>query len=137
MCYAQTLSGMTELPAGRELTVTPELTLRRTSDKTNGDGHGDGRAANNKLVVSADMKFRPRADLVFDATLNPDFSQVELDAPQLASNAQFALFYPEKRPFFLEGADILSTPLAAIYTRSITDPAWGARLTRRSDGQIR
>jgi Domain of unknown function (DUF5916) len=130
MCYAQTLSGMKELPLGRELTLTPQLTFRRTSDKTN----GVGQSGKSDLIPSVDVKFRPRADLVFDATINPDFSQVELDAPQLASNAQFALFFPEKRPFFLEGADILSTPFNAIYTRSVTDPAWGARLTQRNDG---
>ncbi len=130
LCYAQTLSGMKDLPHGRELTVTPQITLRRISDKTN----GTAQATKSDFIPSLDMKFRPRADLVFDATINPDFSQVELDAPQLASNAQFALFFPEKRPFFLEGADILSTPFSAIYTRSITDPAWGARLTQRNNG---
>jgi Domain of unknown function (DUF5916) len=130
MCYAQTLTGMQDLPHGRELTVTPQLTLRRASDKTNGVGN----PGKSDFIPSLDVKFRPRADLVFDATINPDFSQVELDEPQLASNAQFALFVPEKRPFFLEGADILSTPLNAIYTRSITDPAWGARLTQRNEG---
>jgi hypothetical protein len=81
-----------------------------------------------------DIKWRPRADIVIDATINPDFSQVELDTPQLAGNAQFALFFPEKRPFFLEGADILQSPFNAIYTRSVTDPAWGVRATQRGAG---
>ena len=134
LCYAQTLTGMRDLPHGRELTVTPQLTFRRASDKTNSVANNAGRAVKSDFIPSLDVKFRPRADVVFDATINPDFSQVELDAPQLASNAQFALFFPEKRPFFLEGADILSTPFNAIYTRSITDPAWGARLTQRNEG---
>ena len=143
LCYAQTLGGMKDLPSGRELTVTPQLTVRSGKDVTTNrtsseasNSNGNGRnGRKNDFIVSADIKFRPRADMVFDATINPDFSQVELDAPQLASNAQFALFFPEKRPFFLEGADILSTPFGgAIYTRSITDPAWGARLTKRDSG---
>ncbi len=137
LCYAQTLGGMKDLPSGRELTVTPQLTFRSGKDVTNGvsTNAADGKTGRkNDFIASADIKFRPRADMVFDVTINPDFSQVELDAPQLASNAQFALFFPEKRPFFLEGADILSTPFGgAIYTRSITDPAWGTRLTKRSD----
>jgi hypothetical protein len=129
-CYAQPLTGMLELPPGRELTVTPQMTLRRTSDRINNGGTSN----KNSFIAGADIKLRPRADLVFDATINPDFSQVELDTPQLAANAQFALFFPEKRPFFLEGTDILASPFnGAIYTRSITDPAWGARLTRRFD----
>ncbi|MEO8102749.1 MAG: DUF5916 domain-containing protein [Betaproteobacteria bacterium] len=131
LCYAQALEGLTNLPAGREFTVTPQMTLRRATDRTN-NGPRDTR---NNIVAGVDVKFRPRPDLVFDATINPDFSQVELDTPQLATNAQFALFYPEKRPFFLEGVDILSSPFnGAIYTRSINDPAWGARLTKRDDG---
>ncbi len=131
LCYAQSLEGMKELPAGRELTVIPQLTLRRGSDQFN----GGSKSNKTNFVVGVDAKFRPRSDLVFDATINPDYSQVELDSPQLASNAQFALFFPEKRPFFLEGADILSTPFnGAIYTRSINDPAWGARLTQRGGG---
>jgi hypothetical protein len=84
-------------------------------------------------VVGVDVKFRPSADWVIDATINPDFSQVELDTPQLAANAQFALFFPEQRPFFLEGADILSSPMNAIYTRAVNDPAWGLRATKRAD----
>ena len=131
MCYAQTLDGMRELPTGREFTVTPQMTLRRTTDELN----NGPRRNKSDFVAGLDVKFRPRADMVFDATINPDFSQVELDTPQLATNAQFALFFPEKRPFFLEGADILTSPFGgALYTRSITDPAWGARLTRRNDG---
>lgn len=130
LTYAQTLNGMKDLPSGREFTVTPQLTWRRNMDRTNGVGVN----GKNDFVVGADVKFRSRPDLVFDATVNPDFSQVELDTPQLGANAQFALFFPEKRPFFLEGADILSMPINAIYTRSINDPAWGARLTQRKDG---
>jgi hypothetical protein len=130
MAYAQTLAGMKDLPNGREFTLTPQVTWRNTSDRIN----GSGIRGNNDFVAGADVKFRPRPDLVFDATINPDFSQVELDTPQLAANAQFALFFLEKRPFFLEGADILSTPINAIYTRSINDPAWGTRLTQRKDG---
>ena len=134
LCYAQTLEGMRELPAGRELTVTPQMTLRHTTDQASDNTATGPRRTRSDYVAGVDVKFRPRPDMVFDATINPDFSQVELDTPQLATNAQFALFFPEKRPFFLEGADILSSPFSgAIYTRSITDPAWGARLTGRND----
>ncbi len=129
LCYGQSLLGMDGLPDGHEFTLTPQLTWRRSGDNTN----GVGSAGHNDFVVSADVKYRPRADLVFDATINPDFSQVELDTPQLAANSQFALFFPEKRAFFQEGADILSSPFSAIYTRSINNPAWGARLTQRNE----
>jgi hypothetical protein len=108
------------------LSVRPEVTVRSTR-------HADGLGAQREreLSVGAQIKWRPRADWVVDATLNPDFSQVELDVPQLAGNTRFALSVPEKRPFFLESTDVLDLPLAAFYSRSVTDPGWGLRATWR------
>ncbi|MDR7270306.1 hypothetical protein J2X20_002964 [Pelomonas saccharophila] len=118
----------------------PELTLRSTRDSSEADGTRRSR----KASLGAEFKWRPRADWVVDATLNPDFSQVELDAPQLAGNTRFALSVPEKRPFFLESADVVgptqadesgeNRSLAAFYTRAITDPDWGLRATWRGAG---
>jgi Domain of unknown function (DUF5916) len=71
-------------------------------------------------------------DLTLDATLNPDFSQVEADVAQLQENTQFALFYPESRPFFLEGEDYYSSPLQAVFTRTVADPNAGAKFTGRT-----
>ena len=64
-----------------------------------------------------------------DATANPDFSQVESDAGLVTINQRFALFYPEKRPFFLEGIELFSTPNQLVYTRQIANPAAGAKVT--------
>jgi len=108
------------------LSVRPELTLRSARSS---DGVVEQRSSRGAL--GAEIKWRPRADWVFDATLNPDFSQVELDVPQLAGNTRFALSVPEKRPFFLESTDVLDLPLAAFYSRSVTDPGWGLRATWR------
>jgi hypothetical protein len=129
MCLNEPLTGLVDLPSALHLALTPNATARGVEVR---DRPG-ARREETELVPSLDLKWRPRADLIVDATLNPDFSQVELDTPQLAANAQFALFFPEKRPFFLEGADIYESPIRAIYTRAITDPAWGARITQRSD----
>ena len=54
---------------------------------------------------------------------------VESDVAQISTNERFALFFPEKRPFFLEGLDLFDTPISAVYTRTITDPKWGLRDT--------
>ena len=130
LCLSEPLTGLSDLPPTRFLQATPNGTLRSvTTHDLPAPSHRD-----NDAIASLDLKWRPRADVVVDATLNPDFSQVELDTPQLAGNTQFALYYPEKRPFFLEGADIFQSPLQAIYTRSVTDPAWGARATQRTGG---
>ncbi|WP_164079173.1 DUF5916 domain-containing protein, partial [Stenotrophomonas maltophilia] len=67
----------------------------------------EGSRRSRKASLGAEIKWRPRADWVIDATLNPDFSKVELDEPQLAGNTRFALSVPEKRPFFLESADVV------------------------------
>src|SRR5512137_872872 len=82
------------------------------------------------------MKLNPGANLrlVFtnlsiDATVNPDFSQVETDASQVTVNERFALFYPEKRPFFLEGIELFATPNQLVYTRQIANPIGGGKVT--------
>lgn len=129
ICLNDPLTGLDDLPATTHLQVTPNVTVRSVTTK----GDGEPRRRENDAVPSLDLKWRPRADVIVDATLNPDFSQVELDTPQLSGNAQFALFFPEKRPFFLEGADILEGPMRAIYTRTVTDPAWGVRATQRAE----
>ena len=81
-----------------------------------------------------DAKWTPNANTAIDATLNPDFSQVESDVAQIAANQRFALFFPEKRPFFLEGLELFSTPIQAVYTRTITSPRFGVRSTGEADG---
>jgi hypothetical protein len=68
--------------------------------------------------AGVDLKWHPSQDLTLDATINPDFAQVEAD--QLVLNlTTYETYYPEKRPFFLEGNDIFSTPTQVLYTRRI------------------
>ena len=110
LCHAQRVE-LTGLPTGGTLVAAPYAT------------------GGNDLRAGADLKWTPGAGTALDATLRPDFSQIEADVPQLSVNSQFALFYPEKRPFFLEGSDLFQTPLQLVYTRSIAAPAWGARAT--------
>ena len=99
------------------------MTVRSGDDAAAGERR---RARENDIVPSLDLKWRPRADVVVDATLNPDFSQVELDTPQLAGNTQFALFFPEKRPVLPRGRrHPRSRRSTRIYTRSVTDPVVG------------
>ena len=124
----QPLAGVSLPQSQQFLTLRPSLTLRTTRSEE----VGQPRQSKTEVDASLDVKWRPRAELVVDATLNPDFSQVALDVPQLAGNSRFALFFPEKRPFFFESADLLRTPTEALYTRSFTAPRWGLRGTWRS-----
>jgi hypothetical protein len=107
--------------------IKPELTVR-----SNSDADSAGRNRFNKGSLGLEINARPRADMVFNATLNPDFSQVEIDEPTATGASRIALSLPEKRGFFLESADVLGLPLAAFYSRTVADPEWGLRGTWRA-----
>lgn len=119
------LSGIQGLRPGRLVEVNPTFTARREGT-TDEDGF---RRGPTEPDVGVNLKYGITSELTLDATLNPDFSTVEADADQITVNERFALSLQEKRPFFLEGADLFSTPEALVYTRSIVAPAAGARVT--------
>jgi hypothetical protein len=79
--------------------------------------------------LGLDSKIVIKDSFVFDATVNPDFSQVESDEPQVTTNQRFEVYFPEKRPFFLENAAYFQTPIRLVFTRRIADPNYGVRLT--------
>ena len=99
-------------------------------------GSVDGARRDDASYAYGSADVEPGANLRFgftnisiDATVNPDFSQVETDATQVTVNERFALFYPEKRPFFLEGIELFATPNQLVYTRQIADPIAGGKVT--------
>jgi uncharacterized protein DUF5916 len=134
VCRSNTLIGMERLPAGGHLVAAPYLS-------GSADAHPRDGVVGSPLVedgakphVGIDVKYTPNADNAIDLTIKPDFSQVESDTAQISANERFALFFPEKRPFFLEGADLFQTPIQAVYTRTITAPVWGGRVTGKEAG---
>jgi hypothetical protein len=90
-----------------------------------------GGADQRRGSLGVEGWWRPRADWLVNATLNPDFAQVDIDAPQTSGNRAVALALPEKRRYFLESADVLGLPVAAFYSRTVADPRWGLRATWR------
>jgi hypothetical protein len=120
------IDGLGRPPAGWSWQIQPTVTARRLRESPQRPG-----GSRSHIDAGVDVKVRPHAEWVVDATLNPDFSQVELDVPQLSRNSQFALFFAEKRPFFLESRDLFELQSTALYSRSIADPRWGARVTHR------
>ncbi|MFN2384971.1 MAG: DUF5916 domain-containing protein [Thermoanaerobaculia bacterium] len=130
ICRSNPLTGLQGLPEGGKLIVAPYLTgaqIARPSGELgteleNDDPEGDG---------GLDAKWTPSENTALDLTINPDFSQIESDVAQIGVNERFALFFPEKRPFFLESIELFRTPMQAVYTRTITSPRWGARATGR------
>jgi len=99
----------------------------------------EGRLSRDKAArdLSLTGKYGLTSSLIFDGTYNPDFSQVEADAGQVDINLRYDLFYPEKRPFFMEGSDNFNLAgaterdylLSAVNTRNIIDPQVGVKLT--------
>ena len=81
------------------------------------------------MDLGLDTKAILKDSLVLDFTLNPDFSEVESDEPQVTVNQRFEVFFPEKRPFFLENSTFFQTPINLLFTRRIADPQYGARMT--------
>jgi hypothetical protein len=72
--------------------------------------------------------------IVLDATINPDFSDIESDQPQFTVNQRYPVYFPELRPFFLENANYFATPIQLLYTRNIVHPEFGARATGKIGG---
>jgi hypothetical protein len=130
ICHSRELRGLKGLPSAGHVTIAPYATGQAVSRApTAGDPLVDEPTEADGGV---DLKWTPAAAAAIDLTINPDFSQVEADVAQIAVNNRFALFFPEKRPFFLEGVDLLDTPITAVYTRTITSPRWGGRATGKA-----
>ena len=124
------LDGLTDLSTSRNIEILPTFTAINFGalDRTTGDFVRDGTTPEGGL----NFKYGVTSNLTVDLTLNPDFSQIESDRPQIEVNQRFALFFPELRPFFLEGAEIFhinATPLTTVHTRTIVNPFYGAKLT--------
>lgn len=132
LCHMRPLGGLEDLPETWHLTVAPYARVGAREEREPQAGGGTD-LEDQPLDADAgfDLQWAPAADHVFDLTVNPDFSQVEPDVAQIRENERFALFFPELRPFFLERADLLETPIRLIHTRTITSPRWGARATGR------
>jgi hypothetical protein len=80
-----------------------------------------------------DAKVVVKDALTVDATVNPDFSQVESDEPQVTVNQRYEVYFPEKRPFFLENANLFETPTQLFFSRRIADPQVGLRLSGKKN----
>jgi Domain of unknown function (DUF5916) len=132
ICRSNFLVGLERLPAGGGIVFAPYAS--GIYESVPREDLGSPLDDSFEATGGFDAKWRPNASTVVDATINPDFSQIESDVALIAANERFALLVPEKRPFFLEGAELLLTPLQAVYTRTMTDPQWGARATGRAGG---
>jgi hypothetical protein len=144
------ITGLDEIKYERTLEITPSITLGETGRRlrvfpryrVNEVGYYDpvnnplglretGRFVNLpiKQDIGVTLKYTVTPNITLDAAYNPDFAEIEADAPVVSANQRFPIFFEEKRPFFLEGADTFQTPLQVFYSRQIFDPDFAAKLT--------
>lgn len=124
------LNGIKNIKSGNNIELLPYLLGTQSSYLADPYNPESEFKYDNPLgAFGVSGKYSLSTTLTLDGTYNPDFSQVEADAPQININSPFALFFPEKRPFFLEGINYFSTPINVAYTRSINNPLFAAKLT--------
>ncbi len=125
-----TIQGFRDISPGRNLQFIPYTSVGAFRSLDERDPAGD-RFTGKHLAPKAglDSKVVIKDSLVLDATINPDFGQIESDDPQVTVNQRFEVFFPEKRPFFQENSNYFQTPFNLVFTRRIVDPLYGVRLT--------
>ena len=128
LCQLGTLKGIQGIEQKGKLEFLPTLIGSQSSEL---DENNALKKGSSEGEVSMGIKYSLSSDRVAEIAINPDFSQVEADEEQIDVNTTFALNYPEKRPFFNEGADLTDTPVSVVYTRSINNPTGVGRIINR------
>lgn len=125
-----TLRGLTGLRSGLVLDLIPSVTSRAEGVIRPGGWSYDYQ----KPEVGMNVRWGVTNNLTLSGTANPDFSQVESDVGAVSFDPRSALFFPERRPFFLEGIEQFATPNSLVYSRRIVQPIAAAKLTGKAKG---
>ncbi|WP_425334945.1 DUF5916 domain-containing protein [Pseudoalteromonas piscicida] len=134
ICQMPEYQGFAKAEQGSDLAVIPTLVVNRQETREIEKGKPQPWQNDNNMEPGLDIKWAITPDTTLNATLNPDFSQVEADTGQLSVNNSFSLFFPEKRAFFLDNSDYFSSHLNLIHTRNISAPDYGVKLTGNKNG---
>jgi len=126
------MTGIRNVSPGSNTQIVPFLFARDVEAINPRAAGGPLMESDKEYDVGVDAKFVFNDAWVLDLTLNPDFSQVESDEPQVTVNERFEVQYPERRPFFVENADFFATDSILLFTRRIVDPEAGLRFTGRA-----
>ncbi len=127
------ITGLNGIRGGKNLEILPYAMGTQTGYKSDYD-NANSDFINDKIKgqFGLNLKYGILSNLTADLAINPDFSQVESDAAQIDVNTSFALYYPEKRPFFIEGNSIFNSPTNVVYTRTINSPLFAVKLTGKA-----
>lgn len=125
------ITGLDDIKYERTLEIVPSVTVSQTSERVPAIEVPAGRFVNHpvKKDIGVNLKYTLSPNVTLDAAINPDFAEIEADAPVVTANQRFPIFFQEKRPFFLEGKEIFDTPLQPFYSRTIIDPDVALKLT--------
>ena len=126
------LRGVRDVSPGNNYQIIPFIFSRDVEALDPEASGGPKLKSLTETDVGVDAKFVFNDSMVLDVTLNPDFSQVESDEPQVTVNERFEVQFPERRPFFVENADFFATDSTLVFTRRIVDPEAGLRFTGRA-----
>jgi hypothetical protein len=128
------LEGLSRISPGRNFQVIPYGLFSRARNFDDAAPADSPYRTDSDARAGIDAKIVIRDSFTLDFTVNPDFSQVESDEPQVTVNQRYEVYFPEKRPFFLENAGMFRTPQTLFFSRRIADPQFGARLTGKAGG---
>jgi hypothetical protein len=128
MCQAEKLIGFAGASPGKNIELVPTFNVLRSQVRKD-ETSGPFVNKDEKYELGLTGKWGITPNVTLSGTVNPDFSNIEADILQLDINNQFAIYYPEKRPFFLESKDFFTMPFDAIHTRTMADPIWGVKLS--------
>lgn len=127
------ITGFDDIKSERTLEIVPSVTFSESGERIEDRNVplNFSRFVNRplKTEVGVSVKYQITPNITLDAAINPDFAEVEADAPVVRANERFPIFFAEKRPFFLEGIDYFSSPLQVVNTRNIADPDIAVKLT--------
>ena len=129
------ITGLDDIKTERVLEIVPSATLSESGERIADARQPLGSRLLNhpiKKDIGVSIKYQITPNVTLDAAINPDFAEVEADAPVVRANERFPIFFPEKRPFFLEGIDYFRTPLQVVNTRNIADPDVAVKLTGKT-----
>jgi hypothetical protein len=125
------LKGLEGIKPGRSLSFLPYTMIEQKGERTDiSDPESPMDLSKLKARVGGGITYSPGPNTTINAVINPDFSQIESDAGQISVNSTFALYYPERRPFFMSGMDLLQTPM--YYTRTINNPLLATKINGKA-----
>ncbi|HTP12549.1 MAG TPA: carbohydrate binding family 9 domain-containing protein, partial [Bacteroidota bacterium] len=133
LCQDGLLKGIQDVQSVTTVDLLPYV-VGQESGALNDFSNPSSSFDNGKIKgrVGIGLRYSPTPDVSVEGVVNPDFSQVESDATQISVNSNFALFYPEKRPFFLTNSDIFQNQTQTFYSRTINNPLGAARVNGKS-----